>query len=470
MVAQARTTIRAAALAAAIGAAATLAALPAWAQAEAQDCPGNPDAIGTSRTIPIDFSQYQRLGTLNYAETLPLADHEVVLTFDDGPIPPHTTKVLDVLSSHCVKALFFIVGEMAHAYPDVVRRIRADGHTIGTHSQDHPLRFDRISDAKVQWEIDEGIANVSAALGDGGGLSPFFRIPGFGRTDTVESELAGRSLVVFSTDVDADDWFRHIGPSQIIARAISRLEAKGKGMLLLHDIHPWTAAALPELLKQLKAHGFHIVQVVPGASTAPAIAARSSFTVAWSATDQEAIDDASLKPEWPQAGDDEMSETAALPAPDEAAFDPHYRPAQVMRTAAIAPDPASIEAGIASTSWPYQIALKLPRDAARLPAPSVQDIGWPVTATEQPVEDAAAELPPSAQPTAVQQVPAFEPGRGKVAEVPQRAEAPQRADISHHAEARHARVFNRRHAHARATGRQHAETDAAVTAMATPAH
>ena len=268
--AQSRTTIRAAALAAAIGAAATLAALPA----RAGDCPGNPDAIGTSRTVAIDFSQYQRLGTFNYAETIPLADHEVVLTFDDGPIPPHTTNVLNTLSAQCVKALFFLVGEMAHAYPDVVRRIRDEGHTIGTHSQDHPLRFDRISDTKAQWEIDEGIANVSAALGDGVGLSPFFRIPGFGRTDPVESELAARSLVVFSTDVDADDWHR-IGSAQVVALAIKRLEAKGKGMLLLHDIHPRTATALPILLKELKEHGFHIVQVVPMAGAAPAIAALS---------------------------------------------------------------------------------------------------------------------------------------------------------------------------------------------------
>ena len=447
-------------MAAAIGAAATLAALPAWAQ----DCPGNPDAIGTSRTVAIDFSQYQRLGTFNYAETIPLADHEVVLTFDDGPIPPHTTNVLNTLSAQCVKALFFLVGEMAHAYPDVVRRIRDEGHTIGTHSQDHPLRFDRISETKAQWEIDEGIANVSAALGDGGGLSPFFRIPGFGRTDAVESDLAARSLVVFSTDVDADDWFRRIGPSQIIARAISRLEAKGKGMLLLHDIHPWTATALPTLLKELKEHGFRIVQVVPTAGAAPAIAARSNFTVAWSMTDQEIMDSAARRPDWPQRDATAMTAPAALSAPGEGAFDPHYALASA-RVAAVAVDSASIEAGIAATPWPYQIAVKMPSAAARrLPAPDVQDIGWPVV--EEPAEDAVAELPPNAQPTLAQPLANVAPGRGKVAELAQ----PQRAEAPRHAEPRHARVFNHRHARGRATGRQHAETNSAVTAMAAPAH
>jgi len=458
---QSRTTISAAAFAAVFGATATLAATAA----HAQDCPGNPEAIGTSRTVAIDFSEYQRVGTLNYPVTLPLADHEVVLTFDDGPLPPHTTKVLDVLKSQCVKALFFLVGEMAHAYPDVVRRIRDDGHTIGTHSQDHPLRFDRISDEKVKWEIDQGIANVSAALGDGVGLSPFFRIPGFGRTDTVESELAARSLVVFSTDVDADDWHR-IGPAQVVALAMKRLEAKGKGMLLLHDIHPRTAEALPELLKQLKEHGFHIVQVVPTSGTAPAIVARSSYSVAWSVSGQEVMDDATRQPDWPELADNEISETAALAAPDEGDFDPHYALAHAAdaAVAAVAADAASIEAGIGSTPWPYQIAVRMPAGTARLPAPSVQDIGSPVTVTELPVAEGEAKLPPNAQPTAAPPVATVEPSRSRRAEAAHHAEPPRRV------EARHAREFPHRHARSRATGRQHADANPSLTAMAAPAY
>ena len=301
------------------------AAFGAATAARAQDCPGHPDAIGTSRVITIDPNEYQRVGTLNYPQTLPLDDHEVVLTFDDGPIAPYSNQILDILASQCVKATYFLVGEMAKAYPTVVRRIRDEGHTIGTHSQDHPLRFDRISDEKVRWEIDTGIDNVSAALGDGGGLAPFFRIPGFGRTDVVESELAARSLVVFSTDTVADDWHRRISPSQIIARAMSRLEAKGKGMLLLHDIHPWTVAALPGLLKALKDKGFHIVQVVPSATVAPGpIAARSIWTVAWSMAEQTVMDGRGNGPAWPKLTESPIAETADLPAPDEGAFDPSY--------------------------------------------------------------------------------------------------------------------------------------------------
>src|SRR4029077_1958077 len=362
--------------------------------ARAQDCPGHPDAIGTSRVVTIDPSDYQRLGTLNYQQTLPLEDHEVVLTFDDGPISPYSNQILDILSSQCAKALYFLVGEMAKAYPAVVRRIHDEGHTIGSHSEDHPLRFDRISDEKVRWEIDAGIDNVNAALGDGGGLAPFFRIPGFGRTDVVENELAARSLVVFSTDVVADDWHRRISASQIIARAMSRLEAKGKGMLLLHDIHPWTGAALPGLLKSRKHKVFHIVQVVPSATVPPGpIAGRSIWTVAWSMAEQAVMDDSGDGPVWPKLSDSPITETADLPAPDEGAFDPNYALTHTVSTADIEVDASSIEAGIATSPWPYQALVAMPSSAAQLPAPSLLDIGGPVQ--EQPIADAALEPRPS---------------------------------------------------------------------------
>jgi|SRR5579864_1810060 len=415
--------------------------------ARAQDCPGHPDAIGTSRVVTIDPSDYQRLGTLNYQQTLPLDDHEVVLTFDDGPLPPKTTQILDILASQCVKATFFLVGEMAKAYPAVVRRIHDDGHTIGSHSEDHPLRFDRISDEKIRWEIDAGIDNVNAALGDGGGLAPFFRIPGFGRTDVVESELAARSLVVFSTDVVADDWHRHISASQIIARAMSRLEAKSKGMLLLHDIHPWTVAALPGLLRELKDKGFHIVQVVPSTTVPPGpIAGRSLWTVAWSMAGQTVIDDSGSAPAWPKFSDSAVSEaTELLPAPDAGAFDANYALSHTASTADIEVDSPSIEAGTAASPWPYQALVAMPSSTAQLPAPSLLDIGWPVQ--EREIADAALEPPPGAAAN----------DSGEQSE-------------PHHGRTRHAHLIIHRHARAHPAAGQHAELLSPMAAMATPAH
>ena len=115
----------------------------------------------------------------------------------------------------------------------------------------------------VEWEIDKGILDVGAALGDHRQVAPFFRVPGLARSDVIESELAARVLVDFGSDTVADDWHHRISPKKIIALAMNRLEAHGKGILLLHDIHPATVAALPGLLKELNQRGFHIVHVVP---------------------------------------------------------------------------------------------------------------------------------------------------------------------------------------------------------------
>jgi peptidoglycan/xylan/chitin deacetylase (PgdA/CDA1 family) len=232
----------------------------AWASTDA--CPGNPDALGTSRVLTISPSKFSEIGSMQYKQSLPLNDHEVVLTFDDGPLPPYSNIILDALASQCVKATYFLIGRMAHQYPSMVRRIYNAGHAIGTHSQNHPLAFERLPLQRVQSEVDGGIASVDAALGDAKALSPFFRIPGLGRTSAIDHYLASKALVTWSADVVADDWFRRITAKTIVQRAMQRLEAKGRGILLLHDIHPATAMALPILLKELKAHGFHVVHVV----------------------------------------------------------------------------------------------------------------------------------------------------------------------------------------------------------------
>jgi peptidoglycan/xylan/chitin deacetylase (PgdA/CDA1 family) len=234
----------------------------------AADCPGNPDALGTSRTIVVDPKEHPRIGTMQYGETLPLEDHEVVLTFDDGPLPAHTNAVLQTLAAQCVKATFFLVGRMAKEFPQDVRRIHDAGHTIGTHSENHPTFFGKLPPERMSTEIDDGIAHVTAALADPSQLAPFFRIPGLRRGDLLEAELSKRGLMTWSADFPADDW-RHISSTQVVNYALSRLEAKGKGVLLLHDIQARTQAALPVILQQLKARGYKIVHVVPATPDRP---------------------------------------------------------------------------------------------------------------------------------------------------------------------------------------------------------
>ena len=167
----------------------------------------NPKALGVSRTLVIDTA-HPRLGAQQYNETLPLADREVVLTFDDGPLAPYSNRILDLLAAECVKASYFLVGQMAQSNPELVRRIHREGHTIGTHSMHHPLTFDSMGLERAEREIDGGIAAVKAALNGQGRLAPFFRIPGLLRSTAVEGALQSRSLVTWSVDLVADDWHR----------------------------------------------------------------------------------------------------------------------------------------------------------------------------------------------------------------------------------------------------------------------
>ena len=231
--------------------------------AYATECSGNSDALGTSRVLAISPDEFSHVGSMQYKQTLPLNDHEVVITFDDGPLPPYTDIILKILASQCVRANYFLIGQMARTYPYLVRRIYSEGHTVGTHTLDHPLILKRLSLPKVEHEVDGGIAAVEAAIGDPKAVAPFFRIPGLARSDALDNFLASHSLITWSTDVVADDWFRRITPRQIVQRAIERLDAKGRGILLLHDIHPATVLALPSLLNELKERGYHVVHVVP---------------------------------------------------------------------------------------------------------------------------------------------------------------------------------------------------------------
>src|ERR1700760_2976283 len=132
------------------------------ASALAADCPGHPDAIGTERTLVFDPRAHPRIGSMQYPETLPLRDHEVVLTFDDGPIPKNSYQVLQILADNCVKATFFEVGEQSKANPEGIRKLVAAGHTVGSHSMTHPLTFHRMSEAQAKQQVDDGITWAKA--------------------------------------------------------------------------------------------------------------------------------------------------------------------------------------------------------------------------------------------------------------------------------------------------------------------
>jgi peptidoglycan/xylan/chitin deacetylase (PgdA/CDA1 family) len=241
----------------------------AWiAAAQAADC-SRKDALGTSRILKVDAATTPRVGLKSFPLTLPLADHEVVLTFDDGPWPPTTTRVLAALARECVRATFFLIGKSASEYPQLVRRIAAEGHTIGHHTWSHRSQK-RIKPSEATEEIDHGISAVEMALHGVATTTPgtpFFRFPGFESTPATLDLLQSRGIVVFGADFWASDW-NPMTPNQELKLITDRLKAAGKGIILLHDSKARTAAMLPAFLTYLKYNGYHVVHLEPASPAA----------------------------------------------------------------------------------------------------------------------------------------------------------------------------------------------------------
>jgi peptidoglycan/xylan/chitin deacetylase (PgdA/CDA1 family) len=348
------------------------------APATASECPGNPGALGTSRTIVVDPTQHSLLGGFQYRESLPLNDKEVVITFDDGPLPPYSTRILDILARECVKATFFMVGRMARAFPRVVRRTHDEGHTLANHSQNHPFNFHTMSVVDAAREIDGAFESIATAVGDPAKVAPFFRFPGLHRQDAVERYLASKQVMSWSVDFMADDWTR-INSREIVRRALTRLEAKGKGILLLHDIQPATALGLPELLAELKARGFRVVHVVPSSAAQPAtITTADQWLVRHPATrEQLAHREPSV---WPRVLPHRIrTSVAAMAAPSVMSFGAETHEDAVPVTLVSSPDTlrnGGIEVAM-PTVWPEEvITIAALPEVDLLPAPAASNFRY----------------------------------------------------------------------------------------------
>ena len=234
------------------------------AAAQGQECPRK-DALGTSRVMTVDPAAHPRVGVQSFPQTLPLEDHEVVLTFDDGPNPPTTSRILSALSRECVRVTFFLIGQSAAAHPALVRQMAADGHSIGHHTWAH-ANLGEISQAAAIEQIDRGIAADETALQ--GKLSnsvpstPFFRFPYFSSTPALLELLQKRNIAVFGADFWASDWNK-MTPAQELKLITDRLQVAGRGIILFHDTKAQTAAMMPDFLRYLRDNHFRVVHIVP---------------------------------------------------------------------------------------------------------------------------------------------------------------------------------------------------------------
>ncbi|MFE0446326.1 polysaccharide deacetylase family protein [Streptomyces fungicidicus] len=192
-------------------------------------------------------------------QSLSVPDHRLVLTFDDGPDPEWTPKVLDVLKKHDAHAVFFVTGTMASRYPDLVKRMVDEGHEIGLHTFNHPdLALQ--STKRIDWELSQ---NQLAITGAAGIRTSLFRPPYSSFSAAMDNEswpvtqyIGSRGYLTVVNNTDSEDWKRP-GVAEIIRRATPH---GGKGaIVLMHDSggdRSQTVAALDTFLPDLKAKGY----------------------------------------------------------------------------------------------------------------------------------------------------------------------------------------------------------------------
>jgi cellulose synthase/poly-beta-1,6-N-acetylglucosamine synthase-like glycosyltransferase/peptidoglycan/xylan/chitin deacetylase (PgdA/CDA1 family) len=192
-------------------------------------------------------------------ESLRVPDRHLVLTFDDGPDPVWTPKVLDVLKKHDAHAVFFVTGTMASRYPDLVRRMVEEGHEVGLHTFNHPdLSYQ--SKKRIDWELSQ---NQLALSGAAGIRTSLFRPPYSSFADAMDNRswpvteyIGRRGYITVVNNTDSEDW-RKPGVAEIVRRATPK---GGKGaIVLMHDSggeRHQTVAALDRMLPDLRQQGY----------------------------------------------------------------------------------------------------------------------------------------------------------------------------------------------------------------------
>jgi peptidoglycan/xylan/chitin deacetylase (PgdA/CDA1 family) len=223
-----------------------------------------PGGMGLSRIVEIDTTGGPGFGFEHFKQYDFLHEKEVVLTFDDGPWPENTLAVVKALAENCLKATFFEIGEHAVWHPEITKQVIEAGQTVGTHTWSHkdlarnPYASD-LEKAKQEIEMGNSAVHMAAASAP---VAAFFRFPDLQHPPAMVSYLAERNIAIFSTDIDSFD-FKLKKPDLVIKSIMTKLEKRGKGIILMHDFQHGTAEAMPELLRQLKAGGYKVVHMVP---------------------------------------------------------------------------------------------------------------------------------------------------------------------------------------------------------------
>lgn len=178
---------------------------------------------------------------------------QIALTIDDGPKAQFANALLDVLKQYGVRATFFVVGEQVAEYPNVVRRMIAEGHEVGNHTEHH-LRLDTLSPRQIKDEIMLGESTVERATGY---CTTLFRPPGMRFNAVILKEIERAGFTTVDYTIGAKD-AQGATQAEIVRYVLGRVE--NGSILLLHG-QPYTIAVLPQLIAELKKRGYEFVTV-----------------------------------------------------------------------------------------------------------------------------------------------------------------------------------------------------------------
>lgn len=228
---------------------------------------------GNSFQFPANV-QYRDVSKGYYARAGDVADKEIVLSFDDGPSAIYTASVLRSLKEVNAKAHFFELGKSIRQNPEVTKAVAADGHAVGTHSVTHSCLANTPTCERLMYKVlspTEAIAEIKgghqAAFDTLGFVEPFFRFP-YGEVDPgLRTFLNENGVAEFNWNIDSEDWKAQTN-EDLLKNTLNTIDRKGRGILLMHDIHRRTAEILPQLLAELYNRGFSVVLLQPTDATA----------------------------------------------------------------------------------------------------------------------------------------------------------------------------------------------------------
>lgn len=198
---------------------------------------------------------------------------ELILTFDDGPHPRYTKMILKTLQTAGVKANFFMLGQNALAYPKIARRVLDEGHSVGSHSHNHPFmgvwNAKTCASGEIKCVSDsssalKNIAKAHKAISEVlGWIDPFFRFPYGASTKQLREAVKQNNLVEFHWNIDSKDWEAKQTPKKLLKDVVKLIHQQEKGIVLFHDIQRVTVESLPAFLEAVDQAGYTLMVVMP---------------------------------------------------------------------------------------------------------------------------------------------------------------------------------------------------------------